>query len=213
MPKSLTKSIRVLVVDDHNMARLGISVMLSTVDDIEVVGEAGDGLEAIALVETCAPTVILMDLLMPEMDGPEAIRRILATRPAMRIILMTGSEVEDEIFEGIEAGARGFLPKTSSEEELISAIRQVAAGQSCLPPELTRRLVARLKARPAPKEALTSRESEVLHLLSKGHSNRQIAAELGVADITVRTHVSRILAKLQVKNRVEAALFVLRNGQ
>ena len=211
MPRLPPSPIRVLVVDDHDMIRVGADAMLATAADLKLVGQANDGLQAVAQAEACKPHVILMDLLMPGIDGAEAIRRILAKQPDIRIIAMTGSEVVAEIFEAIEAGACGYLAKTASLDELLTAIRKVARGETCLPPELTRLLVSHLKSRPLLPEALTPRENEVLQLLARGLSNHQIAAELGMRNVTVRTHVSRILSKLGVENRVAAALYVLRS--
>lgn len=185
--------------------------MLSTASDIELIGEATNGLQAVTLAAELKPAVILMDLLMPAMDGAEATKKILAMAPDTRIIVMTGSEVESEIFEAIEAGACGFVPKTANLDELVAAVRQVAQGLTWLPSELTRRFWANLQARPPLPEPLTPRENEVLRLVARGYSNSEIAAELGVANITVRTHVSRILGKLGVKSRVAAALYARRS--
>lgn len=212
MPGTSPSKIRTLVVDDHGMARFGVAAMLSTTTDIELIGEATNGLQAVTLAAELKPAVILMDLLMPAMDGAEATKKILAMAPETRIIVMTGSEVESEIFEAIEAGACGFVPKTASLDELVAAVRQVAQGLTWLPSELTRRFWANLNARPALPEPLTPRENEVLRLVARGYSNSEIAAELGVANITVRTHVSRILGKLGVKSRVAAALYARRTA-
>lgn len=212
MPRFSESPIRVMVVDDHDMIRVGADAMLATAPDIQLVGEANDGLQAVEQAAACSPHVILMDLLMPGIDGAEAIRRILANQPETRIIVMTGSDVVTEIFEAIEAGACGYLAKTSSLEELLTAIRKVARGETFLPPELTRLLVSHLKNRPPLPETLTPRETEVLNLLARGYSNHQIGEDLGMRNVTVRTHVSRILAKLGVENRVAAALYVLRTS-
>jgi DNA-binding NarL/FixJ family response regulator len=205
--------IRVLVVDDHFVVRAGVCALLAGAADIAVVGEAEDGLRAVEEARRCEPQVILMDLKLPEVDGVEATRRILATQPKVGIVVLTSADAEAEVLTAVEAGALGYLAKTSQQEEFVEAIRRVARGEIWLPAHLTRRLLAHLKPRPVEAaEALTGRELEVLRLLARGGSNREIARELGVAEITARTHVSHILAKLGVSNRVEAALHALRVG-
>jgi len=208
------KPIRVLVVDDHFVVRKGVCALLAGAADIAVVGEAGDGRQAVDEAGRCDPQVILMDLKLPEIDGVEAIRRILAAQPAVGIVVLTSTEAEDEILAAIQAGALGYLAKTSEWGDLLAAIRQVAGGEAWLPPNLTHRLLTYLKSRPAAetREPLTERESEVLGLLARGWGNRKIAQELAISEVTVRTHVSRILDKLGVSNRVEAALHALRSG-
>jgi NarL family two-component system response regulator LiaR len=206
--------IRVLVVDDHFVVRKGVCALLAGSPDISVVGEAGDGRQAVEEAERCAPQVVLMDLKLPVMDGIEATRRILAARPEVGIVVLTGADTEIDVLKTIEAGALGFLAKTSRREDLLDAIRHVARGEAWLPPKLTRQLLTHLKPRPAAAvpDPLTDRESEVLALLARGRSNRSIAQELSISDVTVRTHVSHILDKLGVSNRVEAALYALRSG-
>lgn len=207
--------IRVLVTDDHPIAREGVCALLSTEADIEVAGQAKNGREAIALEERLQPDVILMDLVMPEIDGIEAIRRITARNPKARILVLTSFAADDKVFPAIKAGALGYLLKDSSPEELISAIRQVHIGQPSLHPSIARRMLQEF-SRPVSKEPspdpLTEREIEVLKAVAKGHSNREIAGELVVSEATVRTHVSNILSKLHLASRTQAALFALREG-
>jgi DNA-binding NarL/FixJ family response regulator len=206
--------IRVLVVDDHLVVRTGVSALLRGVADIAVVGEAENGRQAVEQARLCDPQVILMDLRLPELNGVEATRRILAARPEVGIVVLTTADAEAEVLTAVEAGALGYLAKTSQKEEFLEAIRRVARGEAWLPPHLTRRLLTHLKPRPGGDgvEALTSRERSVLMLLARGWGNREIAGKLGVAEITVRTHVSHVLGKLGVSNRVEAALHALRAG-
>jgi DNA-binding NarL/FixJ family response regulator len=210
----VSEPIRVLVVDDHFVVRKGVCALLADAGEIAVVGEAADGRQAVAEAQLLRPRVILMDLKLPELDGVAATRSILAADPGAGIVIMTGTEVESEILAAIEAGALGYLAKTSPREEFLEAIRRVAQGEAWLPLGLTRKLLTHLKPRPAAEtmEALTQQEGEVLRRLARGWSNRRIAGDLGVADSTVRTHVSRILGKLGVSNRVEAALHALRAG-
>lgn len=203
--------IRVLVVDDHFVVRAGVGALLAGVPDIAVVGEAENGQQAIEEARRCDPQVILMDLRLPELDGVEATRQILAAQPEVGIVILTTPDAEAEVLNAIEAGALGYLAKSSSREELLEAIRRIARGEAWLPPHLTRRLLTLLKPRPALKD-LTSREQTVLTLMARGWSNREIARKLGVTDITVRTHVSNVLGKLGASNRVEAALHALRAG-
>jgi DNA-binding NarL/FixJ family response regulator len=207
--------IQVLVVDDHFVVRKGVCALLADAEDIEVVGEAGDGRQAVEEAARCAPQVILMDLDLPEIDGVEATRRILAAQPKVGIVILTGSDMEAEVLTAIRAGALGYLAKTSQRQEFLEAIREVSRGEAWLPPRLTRKLLAHLQTPPATVEILdplTDRESQVLGLLARGWSNRRIAGQLSIAEATVRTHVSHVLDKLGVSNRVEAALHALRLG-
>ena len=210
----MEQPVRVLVVDDHFVVRKGVCALLSGSADIAVVGEAGDGVQAVEEAGRCAPQVILMDLKLPELDGVAAIRRILAARPEVGIVVLTGTEVEEDVLAAIAAGALGYLAKTSEREDFLEAIRQVSRGETWLPPQLTRRLLTHLKSRPATdtQEPLTEREREVLSLLARGWGNRKIAHKLAISEVTVRTHVSRILDKLGASNRVEATLHALRAG-
>lgn len=206
--------IRVLVVDDHFVVRKGVCALLANAFDILVVGEAEDGRQAVEEAERCVPQVILMDLRLPKVDGVEATRRILAAQPKIGILMLTGTDADAEVLNAIKAGALGYLAKSSQREEFLEAIRQVARGEVWLPPRLTRQLMNHFKPHPAPEavESLTGRESEVLALLARGRSNRRIAEELSISEVTVRTHVSHILDKLGVSNRVEAVLHALRSG-
>ncbi len=207
--------ISVLIADDHEVVRQGTRVLLEDAPDIEVVGEADDGREAVAKALELKPDVVLMDLSMPKMDGVEAIRALADEAPETKVLLLTGSGVEERIFEALEAGALGYLSKTAQGEEILEAVRRVDAGDPSLPPEITRRLLSRLSGTPDHRELvdpLTDREEEVLALVAEGMSNRDIAENLHVSETTVRTHVSHILGKVGVKNRVQAALFALRTG-
>jgi NarL family two-component system response regulator LiaR len=211
---SLGMLIGVLVVDDHLVVRKGVRALLMDAQSITVVGEAADGLEAVAEARRLRPQVILMDLKLPGLDGVEAIREILAEQPDVGIVVLTSAEGDEQILSAVEAGALGYLAKTAEPESFIQAIGRVARGELWLPPRLTRKLMAHLKPRPTsgPVEPLTGRENSVLNLLAKGRTNQQIAQELNIAEATVRTHVSHILDKLGASNRVEAALHALRVG-
>ncbi len=204
----------VLVVDDHPVVRVGVRALLADAADIEVVSEAEDGNQAIEKATRHEPHVILMDLRLPGLAGVEATRRILAAQPDIGIVALTSPDAEPEVLSAIEAGARGFLAKTSRKAEFVEAIRRVACGEAWLPPQLTRRLLGHFRpgSVAGAAEALTPREHEVLELLARGAANREIACQLAIAEITVRTHVSHILDKLGVSNRVEAALHALQAG-
>lgn len=213
------RPIKVLIVDDHFVVRRGTRALLvgDGAEDIEVVGEAEDGHQAIEMTHDIEPDVILMDLQMPGMNGVEAIYEITAERPASRIVAMTGSELDERVLRAVKAGARGFLSKTAHRDEFLEAIRQVHRGDVSLPPELTRKLLQQIGPSLGEKtggetEALTNREVEILRLVARGLSNQDIAASIHIAEATVRTHVSHILAKLNLSNRVEAALYALRQG-
>ena len=211
--EGLKTPVRVLVVDDHFVVRKGVCALLAGAADIVVVGEAVDGRQAVDEAGRCDPQVILIDLKLPELDGVEAIRKILAVRPEVGIVVLTGTEVEADVLTAISAGALGYLAKTSRREDFLAAIRQVSRGEAWLPPRLMRHLLIHLKPQSARRrELLTGRESDVLVLLARGWSNRSIARELAVSEVTVRTHVSHILHKLGVSNRVEAALHAVRSG-
>lgn len=208
---ALDGPIRVLVVDDHFVVRKGICALLADAESIAVVGEAGDGEQAVEEARRLRPQVILMDLRLPGIDGVAATRAILAEQPETAVVVLTGTSVEDEVLAAVEAGALGYLAKTSLEQDFLEAIRRVAQGDAWLPASLIRSLVARLKPRlaPAVPSLLTERESRVLELVARGWSNRRISLELSISEFTVRTHVSHIFDKLGVSNRVEAALHAL----
>jgi NarL family two-component system response regulator LiaR len=207
--------IRVLVVDDHEVVRRGIRALLGEIEDIEVVGEAGNGLQAIEQATLLRPDLILMDLLMPEMDGIEAMQAIALEQVEARFLVMTSYSGDDMVFPAIKAGALGFLLKDTRSEELVEAVRQVHRGEPSLHPSVARKLLREVSqskpAKPAP-EPLTAREVEVLGLLARGLDNRQIAEQLVIAEVTVRSHVSHILDKLHLANRVQATLYALREG-
>jgi two-component system, NarL family, response regulator LiaR len=207
--------IQVLVVDDHPIVIGGTRALLDEVEDINVIGEACNGLMAIEENKKLKPDVILMDLVMPEMDGIEAIRLITEEQPEARILVLTSFITDDKVFPAIKAGAMGFLLKDSEPDELIEAIRSVYRGEPTLHPNIARKVLKEL-GRPSAEEPipdpLTDREMEVLKLVTRGYDNQQIAEQLFIAEVTVRTHVSRILRKLQLANRVQATLFALKKG-
>jgi two-component system, NarL family, response regulator LiaR len=207
--------IRLLVVDDHGIVRKGICALLAQVADMQVVGEASDGETAVAQADALKPDVILMDLVMPKMDGVEAIRQILARQPEIRIIALTSFVADDKVFPAIKAGARGYLLKDSEPEELIATIRRVYAGEASLHPSIAMKVLDELshpQKYPLTPDPLTEREVEVLRLVAQGLDNHKIAKELNIGEATVRTHVGNILSKLQLANRVQAALYALRQG-
>jgi len=212
---AMAKSIRILIADDHAIVRKGIRALLATEADIEVVGEAADGKEAVEKAERLHPDVILMDLVMPGMDGIEATRRITTRQPETRILVLTSFAEDEKVFPALKAGALGYLLKDAGPEELVRAIRQVYCGESSLHPAIARKVLQELSRppeRPPTPEPLTERELEVLRLIAKGKSNREIAEELVISEATVRTHVSNILGKLQLTSRTQAALYALREG-
>jgi DNA-binding NarL/FixJ family response regulator len=206
-------AIRVLVVDDQEMVRAGFGALLDAQPDIEVVGEAGDGAEAVELAANLRPDVILMDVRMPVLDGLAATRRVLAAGPldgAPRVIMLTTFDLDDYVYAALRAGASGFLLKHSTPDELAAAVRVVAAGDALLAPSVTRRLVedfARVQpVMPITPVHLTPRETDVLRHVARGLSNRQIAVELVLAEQTVKTHVSNILTKLDLRDRAQAVV-------
>lgn len=207
--------IRVLLVDDHVVVRRGLRLVFDLEDDLEVVGEAGDGREALVQVATLRPDVVVMDLLMPVMNGVEATRAIRAEHPDVEIVALT-SVLEDRlVVDVIEAGAAGYLLKETRPDELFEAVRAAARGEVRLDPRAQARLVRELRApKPPPEvsEGLTDRELEVLRHLGRGATNKAIAQALGVGEATVKTHVSNVLAKLGLKSRTQAALHALREG-
>jgi DNA-binding NarL/FixJ family response regulator len=213
-------TIRVLLADDQEMVRAGFRMILGTEDDLEVVGEAPDGEKAVWETERLQPDVVLMDVQMPVLDGIAATRRIVAAEPgcAARVLILTTFERDDYIWEALQAGASGFLLKNASPEELIHAVRVVASGDALLAPSVTRRLIAdmvRPRIRPeltAQLATLTDRESEVLRGMAAGLSNAELAQRLVVGEATVKTHVSRVLLKLNLRDRVQAAAFAYESG-
>lgn len=205
--------INVLIVDDHEMVRLGISTYLGVQDDIHVVDQAVNGKEGVEKALALRPDAILMDLVMPEMDGIEATKTILKAWPEAKIIILTSFIDDEKIYPAIEAGAASYILKTSTAEEIANTIRKTAQGQSVLEPEVTNKMMNRLTHPAEPKlyEDLTNREREVLGLIAKGRSNQEIADELFITLKTVKTHVSNILAKLQVDDRTQAAIYAIKN--
>jgi DNA-binding NarL/FixJ family response regulator len=210
--------IRVLLADDQRLVRSGFRMILGADPDLEVVGEAGDGEEAVELAETLRPDVVLMDVRMPKLDGIEATRRILAgSEPHPRVLVLTTFDLDEYVFAALRAGASGFLLKDAPEEQLGAAIRVAAEGGSMFAPSVTRRLIERFAGEsevPAPPalDELTARELEVLRLLARGLSNGEIAAELVVSEHTVKTHVARVLGKLDLRDRVQAVVLAYECG-
>jgi len=211
----MTEAIRVLVVDDHAVVRRGIRALLATEEAIEVVGEAQNGQEALEQIKVLRPDVILLDLIMPKVDGIEVTRQVVAQNPEARILVLTSFAADDKVFPAIKAGALGYLLKDSSPRELVRAIRQVHRGESSLSPSIARKLVQEISGsqdRPLAADPLTDREVEVLRVLAQGMSNQQIADQLVISEATVRTHVSNILSKLRLASRTQAVLYALREG-
>ena len=209
------KPIRVLIADDHVLVRKGTAALLETEESIEVVGEASDGEEAVEQVERLQPDVVLMDLVMPQMDGIEATRRIAESQPGIRILVLTSFAGDDKVFPALKAGAHGYLLKDAQPEELVRAIREVHQGRSMLDSSVARKVLEQLSrppGRPPTSEPLTEREIEVLRLIAQGMSNREMADKLVISVATVRAHVSSILSKLQLASRTQAALYALREG-
>ena len=204
-------TIRVLLVDDHNVVRSGLATFLRAYDDLELVGEAKNGLEAVRLCHQVKPDVVLMDLMMPEMDGIAATRAILADSPDIKIIAMTSFEDEQLVHGVLAAGAISYLLKNVASEELSKAIRDAVSGRSTLSPEAARVLVQATRPTTQPSSGLTEREREVLNLVVQGRSNQQIADALVVSLATVKAHISSILGKLQVSSRTEAIAFAIKN--
>jgi NarL family two-component system response regulator LiaR len=211
----MSKPIRVMIADDHAIVRKGIRALLATEPGIDVVGEAQNGKQAIAEAARLRPDVILMDLVMPEVDGIAAIEHIAAHQDTVRILVLTSFATDDKIFPAIKAGALGYLLKDSGPHELVQAIHQVCRGESFLHPVVARKLLQELSqpmAQPPTPDPLTGREVEVLRLVAQGYSNQEIATELTISEATVRTHVSNILGKLHLASRTQAALYALREG-
>jgi DNA-binding NarL/FixJ family response regulator len=212
--------IRVLIADDQQMVRQGFTVLLNAQPGIDVIGQAVDGLDAVTKVAELTPDVVLMDIRMPELGGIEATRRITTERPDIKVLVLTTFDLDEYVYEALRAGASGFLLKDASADKLAEAVRVVAAGDALLAPGITRRLIAQfsqLDGRPrAPlKERvgdLTERETEVLALIAQGLSNAEIAERLVVAEQTVKTHVGRILVKLGLRDRTQAAVFAYESG-
>ncbi len=205
----MTEAIRVLLVDDHDMVRRGLAVFLSAFRDMQLVGEAADGHEAVALVDQTQPNVILMDVLMPEMDGIEATRRIKENHPEVQVLLLSSSNDEDLVKSGIQAGALGYVLKNISAQDLAKAVRDAYHGQSTLSPAAMQALVSVTARLPEQDYHLTEREQELLGLLVKGLSNPEMAERLTISLSTVKFHISSILAKLGASSRTEAVTIAL----
>ena len=208
----MSEKIRVLIADDHAVVRQGLRAFLEVQDDIEVVGEADNGAEAVKLTEALAPDVVVMDLVMPRVDGVEAIRQIRAAGAVGKVIVLTSFADDQKVFAAVRAGAAGYLLKDVSPRELAEAIRTVNRGQALLNATVAAKLMQEFahESRPAASRSLTDREMDVLRLIARGRSNKEIALDLGVAEKTVKTHVSNILGKLQLADRTQAALYAVR---
>ncbi|HEX7353748.1 MAG TPA: response regulator transcription factor [Mycobacteriales bacterium] len=210
--------IRVLLADDQELVRSGFRLILELADGIEVIGEAADGREAVLLARQQAPDVVLMDIRMPVLDGIEATRRLRQAGGRTRVLVLTTFDLDEYVYAALRAGASGFLLKDAPRDQLVTAVRTVARGESLLAPAVTRRLIERFVSRPSPTDAapaldaLTIREGEVLRLLARGLSNAEIAAQLFVGEATVKTHVARILRKLDLRDRVQAVVFAYESG-
>ncbi len=218
----MTAATRVLLADDHEMVRAGFRIILGSQPDLEIVGEAATGTEALALARELHPDVICMDVQMPEMDGLEATRQITADAAvASAVLILTTFDRDDYLFEALSAGASGFLLKNSTPEQLIDAVRVVAAGDALLSPAVTRRVIERFgapehdatatDAPPPALETLTDREAEVLQLVAQGRSNAEIARDLFVGEATVKSHVSKVLQKLGLRDRIQAVVWAYEN--
>jgi DNA-binding NarL/FixJ family response regulator len=210
-------SIRVLVADDQSMVRAGFRMLLAGEPDIDVVAEARNGVEAVQQAARFNPTVILMDIRMPELDGLEATRRILAADAAARVLILTTFDLDEYVFEALRAGASGFVLKDDPPEQLIAAVRTVAAGDALLSPAVTRRVIKQFTAIPrpaAPKaiDELTAREREIFELIAGGLSNAEIAERLYISDTTVKTHITHIFQKLDIRDRVQAVVLAYQSG-
>ena len=209
------KTIQVLIVDDHAVVRKGIRALLATEEAIEVLGEAADGVEAIQQYNALKPDILLLDLLMPRKDGIEVIQELTKKYPEAKILVLTSFAADDHVFPAIKAGAKGYLLKDTDPEDLINAIHQVYEGESSLSPLVARKVLQEITQpgeKPLSPDPLTKREVEVLQVLAKGKSNREIGEVLSISETTVRTHVSNILGKLHLASRTEAALYALKEG-
>lgn len=211
-----TQKIQVLIVDDHPIVLRGLYALFHEIEDIEVVGLANNGKEALVINKDLQPDVILLDLLMPEMDGIEAIKEILTDTPKARILILSSFLIDDRIFQAIKAGALGYVLKDSNLDELVNAIRQVYRYEPYISPIVAQKIFADLQKKGKDEgdlsQTLTNQELKVFKLLARGKENQEIAEKLVVAEVTVRTHISRILQKLHLKNRVQASLYALRHG-
>jgi DNA-binding NarL/FixJ family response regulator len=208
---------RVLVVDDQSMVRAGFRMLLGSQSDIEVVAEASNGLEAVDKATRFRPTVVLMDIRMPELDGLEATRRILAADGAARVLILTTFDLDEYVYEALRAGASGFVLKDDPPEQLLAAIRTVAGGDALLSPAITKRVIKQFTRIPQPAppkelEDLTERELDVFRLIARGLSNAEIGEELYISETTVKTHITHILQKLNLRDRVQAVVLAYETG-
>jgi DNA-binding NarL/FixJ family response regulator len=210
---------RVLIADDDDLMRAGLIELLTADPEIEIIGETSTGREAVDRARLLAPDVVLMDVRMPDLDGIAATAELSRDAPDTRVLILTTFEQDDYIFGALRAGASGFLLKRARPEELIAAVHAIAAGDSLLSPSVTRRVIDRMAQQPTPEladqtklDALTPREREVLELMARGLSNREIAAALAVEESTIRTHVKRVLMKLDLRDRVQAVIFAYETG-
>lgn len=211
----LKKKIRVLIVDDHPIVRKGLRALLDNIDDMQVAAEATDGQQAVDIFNNVNPDIVLMDLIMPEMDGVEAIRRIIAEHPQSKILVLSSAVTDEQVYPAIKEGALGFLEKESEPEQLVESIREIFHSRPLLQPQLAKKMLGEFENREESQnghQKLTGREMEVLKLLSRGYDNPEIAKRLFIAEVTVRTHISRIMEKLHLANRVQATLYALREG-
>jgi len=207
--------IKILIVDDHAVVRKGIRALLATETDLEVIGEAVDGEQAVTLYQELNPDLLLLDLIMPKVNGIEVIKKIKGDHPQAKILVLTSFAADDQVFPAIKAGALGYLLKDTEPDDLIDAIHQVYMGESSLSPTVARKVLEEVfhpAQKPLSPDPLTNREVDVLQVLAKGKSNRDIAGELSISETTVRTHVSNILGKLHLASRTEAALYALKEG-
>ncbi len=211
----LEEAIRILIADDHEIVREGLRTFLKSQPGFEIVGEADDGSKAVRLARSLNPDVILMDLVMPVMDGITATRQIMKENPSAHILVLTSFAEDEKVFPAVRAGALGYLLKDSTPGDLLDAIRQVALGESALHPSIARKVLKELNRSTTPlpnNEQLTHREIDVLRLVAEGLSNQDIATQLSLSEWTVRTHLRSIMGKLNLVNRTQAALYALREG-
>ncbi|HEX6060702.1 MAG TPA: response regulator transcription factor [Candidatus Limnocylindria bacterium] len=203
--------IRVLIVDDHKLVRQGLRFLLAQERDFEIVGECADGQAAIDAATRLAPDVVLLDLLMPDLDGVSALPRILAARPSARVVVLTSDQDDERIIAAIRAGAISYLLKTAGVEEVVGAVRAAAAGESRLAPSVAARLMNEVRRDREPADPLSGRERQVLVLIARGRANKEIGLELGITEETVKTHVASVLAKLHLADRRQAAIYALQH--
>jgi NarL family two-component system response regulator LiaR len=211
------EKIKVLIVDDHQVVRQGLRTFLELHEDILVVGEAGDGISAVELVRQLKPDVVLMDLVMPRLDGIEATRQVKSLEPGVKVIALTSFTEDEKVFPSIQAGASSYLLKDVSPDDLVDSIRAVFRGEARLHPDILRKLMEQVAVQAPPShqvpvESLTERELEVVRLVAKGWSNHEIAQSLVISDKTVKSHISNILGKLQLDDRTQLAIYAIKNG-